>query len=207
MLTFTETARRMVRSFMAEGYEEQPALRVAVRGSPFAPEYELSLVDDEPGADDVVLDGGGFRVLVDRESAGRLEGSTIDYVERAGEVGFEVRSPNGRPAGGGAAPSGPLAERVRQVIEQRINPAIAAHGGYITLMDVKDDVVYIEMSGGCQGCGMARVTLRHGVERMIREAVPEVARIEDVTDHASGQNPYYAAQSQAGGEGPDQRTA
>jgi Fe/S biogenesis protein NfuA len=170
---------------------EQPALRVAVRGSPFAPEYELTRVDDEPGADDVVLDGGGFRVLVDRESASRLEGSTIDYVERGGEVGFEVQSPNGRPAAG-AAPSGPLAERVRQVIEQRINPAIAAHGGFITLVDVKDDVVYIEMSGGCQGCGMARVTLRHGVERMIREAVPEVARIEDVTDHASGRNPYYA---------------
>src|SRR5690606_27669537 len=78
MLTFTETARQMVLSFMAEGYEERPALRVAVRGSPFAPEYDLSLVDDEPGADDVVLDGGGFRVLVDRESASRLEGSTID---------------------------------------------------------------------------------------------------------------------------------
>jgi Fe/S biogenesis protein NfuA len=191
MLTFTETARRMLRSFMAEGYVEQPALRVAVRGSPFAPEYELTLVDDEPGADDVVLDGGGFRVLVDRESASRLEGSTIDYVERGGEAGFEVQPPRVRPAAS-AAPSGPLADRVREVIEQRINPAIAAHGGYITLVDVKDDVVYIEMSGGCQGCGLARVTLRHGVERMIREAVPEVARIEDVTDHASGRNPYYA---------------
>lgn len=193
MLTFTETARQMVLSFMAEGYEEQPALRVAVHGSPLAPQYELALVEGEPGADDVVVDGGGFRVLVDRASAGRLEGATIDYVERGGEVGFEVKAANGRPAAG-AVPAGPLAERVQQVIEQRINPAIAAHGGYITLVDVKDDVVYIEMSGGCQGCGMARVTLRHGVERMIREAVPEVAGIEDVTDHASGENPFYAPQ-------------
>lgn len=192
MLTFTETARQMVLSFMAEGYEEQPALRVAVRGSPFAPQYELALVEGEPAADDVVVDGGGFRVLMDPASAGRLEGATIDYVERGGEVGFEVKAANGRPGNGGSVPTGPLAERVQQVIEQRINPAIAAHGGYITLVDVKDDIVYIEMSGGCQGCGMARVTLRHGVERMIREAVPEVAGIEDVTDHASGENPYYA---------------
>ena len=191
MLTFTETARQMVLSFMAEGYEQQPSLRVAVRGSPFAPEYELALVEGEPGEDDVVLDGGGFRVIVDRASAERLEGATIDYVERNGEVGFEVRPASRRPAGG-SAPTGPLAERVQQVIEQRINPAIAAHGGYISLVDVKDNVVYIEMSGGCQGCGMARVTLRHGVERMIREAVPEIVGVEDVTDHASGLNPYYA---------------
>ena len=73
-----------------------------------------------------------------------------------------------------------------------VAPMIAAHGGRIALVEVRENVAYLEMSGGCQGCGMARVTLRHGVERMIREAVPEIAGIVDVTDHAAGTRPYYA---------------
>ena len=199
MLRFTEKAREMVLSFMAEGYVENPALRIAVRpGSPFAPEYEISLVEAEPEPGDLVLDGGGFTVFVDPESAPQLEGSTVDFVERDGERGFEVRAPAGRArpetpgAGGPAGAEGDLAARVRQVIETRINPAIAAHGGRIALVEVRENVAYLEMSGGCQGCGMARVTLRHGVERMIREAVPEIAGIVDVTDHAAGTRPYYA---------------
>lgn len=191
MLTFTDAAREMIRAFMAEGYVENPALRVAVaNGSPFAPEYEITLVEAEPEEGDTVFDGGGFTVLVDRESAPRLEGATIDYVERDSVSGFEVRNPRLEEASA-AARTGPIAERVQRVIEERINPGVAAHGGHIKLVGVQDNVVYIEMGGGCQGCGLARVTLRQGVERMIREVVPEVVEIRDVTDHAAGENPFY----------------
>ena len=83
------------------------------------------------------------------------------------------------------------AERIQVLLETRINPAIAAHGGYITLIDVKDDTAYVEMAGGCQGCGMADATLKQGVEVEIKTAVPSIARVLDVTDHAGGTNPYY----------------
>jgi Fe/S biogenesis protein NfuA len=195
MLTFTEKAREMVLSFMAQGYVDNPALRIGVvpGTSPFAPEYEFALVEEwEKEDDDVVVDAGGFHAYIDPRSAALLDGSTIDYVERAGESGFEVRNPNVRPLGT-EPPTGELADRVRRVLEERINPAVAAHGGHITLVDVRQNVVYVRMSGGCQGCGLARVTLRQGVERMIREAVPEVVAVEDVTDHASGTDPYYRA--------------
>ena len=82
---------------------------------------------------------------------------------------------------------------VQQVLDTQINPMVAQHGGVIHLLDVKDNTVFIEMGGGCQGCAMSKATLKNGVERLIREFVPEVGDILDVTDHASGRNPYYAA--------------
>lgn len=87
----------------------------------------------------------------------------------------------------------PTGLAVRRVLEEDINPSVAAHGGHITLVDVQDDKVYIRLEGGCQGCGMADVTLKQGVEVEIRRAVPAVSAVLDVTDHAGGTNPYYEA--------------
>src|SRR5690606_36130399 len=89
--------------------------------------------------------------------------------------------------------SGPMAERVQQVIDEVINPGIAAHGGYVELVDVSDDTLYLRMGGGCQGCAASAATLRMGIERMVREQVPEIQEIIDVTDHTAGVNPYYCA--------------
>jgi len=85
-----------------------------------------------------------------------------------------------------------IREKVQSVLDREINPSVAAHGGVIDLLGVKQNVVYIKMGGGCQGCGMADVTLKQGVERAIRAAIPEVGEILDATDHASGRNPFYA---------------
>lgn len=113
------------------------------------------------------------------------------------ESGFQVQAPTSssgpastRPA---KAPEGPIADRVREVLDAQVNPAIASHGGAISLVDVDDTEIYLEMSGGCQGCAMSRLTLRQGVERMLREAIPELTAVHDVTDHASGDNPYFSA--------------
>ena len=89
------------------------------------------------------------------------------------------------------APPEEIRHLVEQVLDTQVNPMVASHGGHISLLDVKENVVYIEMGGGCQGCGMASATLKQGVERLIREFVPEVGDILDVTDHAAGRNPYY----------------
>lgn len=80
---------------------------------------------------------------------------------------------------------------VQDLLEKEINPAVAAHGGHFTLIDVKDDNVYVQLGGGCQGCGMADVTLRQGVEKRMKEVLPEMIALIDTTDHASGNNPYY----------------
>lgn len=194
MLTFTERARNKILAFIQEESLQNQAVRVSARGSPFMPEYDIALVEQwDEKADDTVIDAGGFKVFVDGPSAEFLKGATVDWVETLHEAGFKIESPNVKPLGA-EPPAGPLAERVRSIIETRINPAVAMHGGHVSLVDLRDTVVFVQLSGGCQGCGMAAVTLRQGIESMIKDAVPEVTEIVDVTDHAAGSNPYYQPQ-------------
>lgn len=87
--------------------------------------------------------------------------------------------------------STPEAATIQRLLDDRINPAVAAHGGHIALVDVTEDTTYIRLEGGCQGCGMADVTLKQGIEQEIRRAVPAIKAVLDVTDHAGGTNPYY----------------
>lgn len=193
LLRFSDKAREMVLTFIGEEEGGQDYIvRVAVESpSPLDPRYSIALVEpEEIAGDDRVFDGGGFRVAVDSESAQLLEGAHVEWVETLNETGFKVENPNLQPIGSQPL-EGPLAERVQTVIDREINPAVASHGGEISLVEVRGDVAYIEMSGGCQGCGMARVTLKQGVERMLGEAVPEIREIVDVTDHSEGTNPYY----------------
>ena len=86
-----------------------------------------------------------------------------------------------------------LYEQVAQLFETKVNPMVARHGGAVELIDVQDGVVMLRMGGGCQGCGMADVTLRQGIEAMLREHAPAVKGLVDVTDHSSGSNPYFAS--------------
>ena len=86
-----------------------------------------------------------------------------------------------------------LRAKVQDLIDTMINPAVAGHGGFVELIDVQDDRVYLQMGGGCQGCGMSDVTLKAGIERLIKDEIPEVAEVVDTTDHSSGANPYYTA--------------
>ena len=84
-----------------------------------------------------------------------------------------------------------LATMVQELLESTINPAVAGHGGFVQLIEVKDNKVYVQMGGGCQGCGAADITLKAGIERLIKEEIPEIEEVLDTTDHASGDNPYY----------------
>ena len=87
---------------------------------------------------------------------------------------------------------GDLEWAIRDLLDREINPAVGQHGGYVELIDVKKNNVYLRLGGGCQGCGAADVTLKQGIEKAIRSLAPSVGEILDTTDHASGRNPYYA---------------
>jgi Fe-S cluster biogenesis protein NfuA len=132
-------------------------------------------------------------------------------VTMAGDAGWETKIPlvgmairdalaSGAPVISEAVaasmlPPEEIRRRVQQVLDTVINPAVASHGGVVSLLDVSNNAVFLEFGGGCQGCGMVSVTLKYGVERTIREEVPEVGEILDTTDHAAGRNPYYAPSS------------
>jgi Fe-S cluster biogenesis protein NfuA len=84
-----------------------------------------------------------------------------------------------------------IKSRIEKLFEEQINPAIASHGGFVELADVDGTTVYLRLGGGCQGCASANATLRQGIEQAIRQEIPEVTGVVDVTDHAAGMNPYY----------------
>lgn len=138
---------------------------------------------------------GELLVVVPEQSVPRLQGATLD----AGPEGLVIVNPNSPPPAPGAELpesygdlSGPLAAAVLQVLEQDVNPQIAMHGGRADLVGVDEDAVaYLRLSGGCQGCGLAQVTLSQGISVAIQEAVPEISRIVDVTAHGAGTNPYF----------------
>lgn len=123
-------------------------------------------------------------------------GNWMPVAKQVGTVIRGVLSSGEKPIADDVLSSIPEAEqikkRVQEILNNEINPAVAAHGGWIELIDVQRNEVFIRMGGGCAGCGMADVTLKQGVEKTIREAIPEVGAIMDTTDHAAGRNPYYS---------------
>ena len=191
---FTASARDTVRKFLQANEDTKYAVRIRVASpSPLDPRYEILMIEpDEKCAEDVVFDGYGFDVVMEPESAKLLDGARVDWIETLNGSGFKVENPNLAPIGSKPL-QGPLADRVRQAIDQFVNPGVAQHGGHVTLVEVRDKIVYLQMGGGCQGCGMASVTLSQGIDRILREQVPEIEGIEDVTNHGDGQNPYISA--------------
>ncbi|PYP86682.1 MAG: hypothetical protein DMF61_12330 [Blastocatellia bacterium AA13] len=93
---------------------------------------------------------------------------------------------------GDTLPAEEVRARVQKLLDEMINPNLAGHGGFVELLDADSYSIYLRMGGGCQGCGAADMTMKMGVERMIRDEIPQVREVFDTTDHASGQNPYYA---------------
>lgn len=195
MITITDAAKTKILELMKGEKEQNLALRVAIQGrGPGGWQTALNFVgQDEKAKDDNVVDAGGFSVYIDPKSAENLKGASIDFVEQAYQSGFKIENPN-------PLWTDPIAKAVQEVLDQKVNPQVSGHGGFISLLDVKDGTAYITMGGGCQGCGMANVTLKQGVEVMIKEAVPQITRILDTTDHADGTNPFY--QPSKGGPGP-----
>ncbi len=135
-------------------------------------------------------------VVVPAASVDMLRGARLDWSDD-GDGGLVIVNPNTPPRSASPAPmgdlSGDLAQRVLAVLDEQVNPAIASHGGRADLMRMDGDVAVLSLSGGCQGCGMARATLSQGIEVALKEAIPELKGVVDVTDHAGGTNPYYAA--------------
>ena len=194
-IEFTDLARDAVLRFVDTDGDSGLAVHIQVASpSPLDPRYEITLIeDDEKCAEDLVFDDHGFDVVMDPESAKLLDGARIDWIESVMESGFKVENPNLMPIGSKPL-EGAIAERVQQAIEQFVNPGVAQHGGRVTLVEVRDNIVYLQMGGGCQGCGMASVTLSQGIERILKEQVPEIVGIQDVTNHQDGTNPYITAE-------------
>ncbi len=199
ILIVTDAARTAVLDIRdREDDADTLGLRVEVTGTAGIDyTYDLALDPISDAADDDHLHtAGGLTVMVPDASVDRLRGSTLDVPSMPGQGGLVIRNPN-RPnplgAMGRLELTGGIAEKVQQLLEASINPALDSHGGYASLVEVRDDdTVVITMGGGCQGCAMSQATLSDGIKRAITEAIPEVTEVIDVTDHTAGENPYFS---------------
>jgi Fe/S biogenesis protein NfuA len=197
LVVFTVTPEAIGRILELRQQEDDPpalALRVEVTGTAGV-EYAYDLTFDpiaDAGEADAQYLQGDLPVIVPTGSIEQLTGATLD-IPAGGGPGLVLRNPN-RPdplSGKHLELTGTIAEQVEQLLREQINPALAAHGGFAELKGIDDTVVYVTMGGGCQGCAVSAMTLRDGIARSIREAIPEVTDVIDTTDHNAGENPFY----------------
>jgi len=137
----------------------------------------------------------GLPVAIAEGSVDDLRGAVLDLSSSGPSAGLVIRNPNTPSPGLGLGDeielTGTTEEKVRQLLTEQINPAIASHGGIANLIGVDGSRAMLELGGGCQGCGLAAVTLQQGIEKAILSAVPEITEVVDVTDHSLGANPYF----------------
>jgi Fe/S biogenesis protein NfuA len=205
VLTLTDEARQVVLDALNnETPSETLALWIEVTGTR-GPGYSYDLYFSELNlapSDAAIGRDGEVTIVIPQASVERLRGSRLEFASE-GAGGLVLVNPNS-PAPEELNPGvsaeilalgidGPLGTVAVAVLEQQVNPSIAAHGGHADLvaLDEESKTAYIKLSGGCQGCAMSRMTLTQGIEATLREAIPELVGVLDVTDHASGVNPFY----------------
>ncbi len=146
----------------------------------------LSLVEEgaQLESDVEVETADGITLYVPAADGQYLDGLEIHFFDEDGNQGLEFRNPN-------PIWSDPREFAIQELFDQHLNPQIGSHGGSVKLLGVQGRTAYVEFAGGCVGCGMATATLKQGVEASLKQHVPDIEEVTDVTDHASGTNPYY----------------
>jgi Fe/S biogenesis protein NfuA len=199
-LTVTDEALATVLDVRAG--EDDPggtALRVEITGATMTDfRYALDLVPVGEHADgDAVYHQGShdeLTMIVPASSVERMRGAVLDVPSNEAAGGLVIRNPNTPDPLDGLDIdlSGELPQRVQAVLDQAINPALASHGGYATLVNIEETTVFVTMGGGCQGCAASAMTLRDGIRSMLMGAIPEITEVVDATDHEAGENPFYS---------------
>ena len=189
MLKISDLAKTKIKEAIENYKKPVVGIRAMAQSrSPFQVSYGLAFVDEKNAKDnDKILKIDDVNVYIDQEQIDHFEGVTLDFEDGITGTGFKFIDLPRVPK----KYKGTIAEKVVRVIDDEINPGIASHGGFVSLIDVKGNDVMIQMGGGCQGCGMANVTLKEGIEVSLKKAIPEIGGIYDVTDHAGGENPFY----------------
>ena len=193
MIEITSAAQEYFRKLISQQDDEGLGLRISVShaGTPGASCDLQFCPQGQNMPDDVVREFDGFNLFVAEASEKWLEKAEIDFEEdpTGGQLTIKAPGIKGDEPGQDAA----LEDRVSWLLQTEINPALASHGGRVALVEITDaKEVILQFGGGCQGCGMADVTMKQGIEQTLKRHIPEIAAVKDVTDHDSGTNPYYA---------------
>jgi Fe/S biogenesis protein NfuA len=195
IVTITEAALAKLKELRdVEADADSLGLRLeiaSVVGNEFR--YDLSFDEFRKAAfTDEVRTHDGLKVIIPQRDLPNLRAAVLDYNDAQGLV---LRNPNTPPPPSveGLVNDDDLAGKVRALVTEQVNPALAAHGGFVTFVGHDNEgTAYFTMGGGCHGCSMSTATMLDGVQTMLSEALPEITKVRDLTDHATGENPYYA---------------
>lgn len=190
-LEITAKAREKMLYYLKDKDLKEWGIRIVVR---MKNDYSFSLIElSKAQPTDTILDEGEIKILIEGISMKSLEGATVDFVESELSRGFKIEFKQVPPIAEDTEIDlgDPKIKKIHDILTREINPSIAAHGGFARLVGFKDNVVYLAMGGGCQGCGMAAVTLKQGIETRLKEAVPEIEEVIDATNHSAGMSPFY----------------
>ena len=186
VLNVTDTAKIRFKEMIDQ--TKRPNLGVRVRINETRIELMFAAPEDR-AEEDVIQNTGNFDLIFDSASAERLMGGSLDIEEE----GISINPAPGKNLFPTSKEWGePIADAVQNVIDQQLNPGLSGHGGWVKLLEIKDDTAYIEMGGGCKGCMHSYMTLKSTIETTIIEKVPQIKNVIDTTDHADGTNPYYS---------------
>ncbi|MEX2962341.1 Fe-S biogenesis protein NfuA [Microbulbifer sp. TYP-18] len=191
-VTITESAQAYLRELLEKQDCEGIAIRMFV-SSPGTPNAETCIAYCRPGEeqeDDVVVELEGFRAYFENRSVPYLDEARVDYASDKMGGQLTIRAPNSRMPK--ITDDSPIEDRINYVLYNEINPMLAAHGGQVSLVEFTDDhYAVLRFGGGCQGCGMVDMTLKEGIEKTLKEKIPELAGVRDVTDHSDKTQAYY----------------
>ena len=192
MIEITESAQAYLRDLLQKQDCEGIAIRVFVLDGG-TPKAETCLAFCRPGeeeAGDEVVEYDGFKAFIEGKSGRYLEDAVVDYVKDSMGGQLTIKAPNSRMPK--ITEDSPLEDRVNYILYNQINPGLAAHGGHVSLEELtEDNTVVLRFGGGCQGCGMVDATLKEGVEKTLKEQLPQINAVRDVTDHSITENAYY----------------
>ena len=193
VVTVTSAAQEHLLTLPEFAPDTDFALKIDIVSGPGEPfSYDLTTEQIGTGTQGKVIVQGLVKVLLDESSLHLLEGSVLDHTSKQGLV---IRNPN-KPAPKvhpGLVTDSLLAAQVREVVQSAINPALLSHEGSVSFIGHdENNVAYLSMEGGCHGCSMSAHTMRDGIARILSARVPEITAVRDITDHETGQNPYYS---------------
>lgn len=192
MIEITESAQAYLRDLLVKQEEADTSIRVFVAqaGTPNAETCIAYCRPNEQEEDDIPVQYDGFTAWFEKRSESYLEDAVVDYQEDKMGGQLTIKAPNARVPN--VTSDSALEDRINYILYNEINPALAAHGGMVTLVEViEEDTAVLQFGGGCQGCSAVDITLKQGVEKTLLDQIPELSAIKDATDHSDTENAYY----------------
>ncbi|MCL6414595.1 Fe-S biogenesis protein NfuA [Aestuariirhabdus sp. Z084] len=191
LITITESAQDYLAELLAKQEVEGIGIRVFITqpGTPYAETCIAYCKPGEENPEDKVMELKGFNAFIDTDSETYLEEALVDYAADRMGGQLTIKAPNAKVPKIGEDSS--VSERINYYLVTEINPGLASHGGQVDLVEVVEDYAVLRFGGGCQGCGMADVTLKEGIEKTLLSRIPELKGVRDVTDHSERANAYY----------------